>query len=215
MKAFGRTVLTSSDFGTVVEFEHRLTFSPNQLNSVFINNLGQGIYVITNPMHIPYVFSVSRGGRPVAAIEQTMYGMTINKQWRIKKDRVYTRPMSSSPDIHHSRLLNFEIEDAHRFDLSIGNESFASLLLNDREIYSVQFNGTESLNGFDEFIGLQCDRREPSVSQIKIALTANPSAERAIVRDFLAADRAQNGEDDANAMIQRFAQRIGLGCVRH
>lgn len=214
VKVFDRTELSSNDFETVEEFDHRLTFSPDKLHSVFVNFLGQGVYSITNPTNIEYNISITRGGCTVASIVQNLNGLTINNQWRIKGKFVFTRPLNANPDIYRSRSLNFEIGDVNRFDISRENESFASILFNDKEIYSVQFNGSESLDGFDEFIGIQCDRQEPKFEDINKALESNPVTKREIVREFmvefLAADRAEHGECETSTMIQRFAQKIGL-----
>lgn len=166
VRVFGRTELSSTDFETITEFDHRLTFSPDQIHSVFLNFLGQGNYSVSNPNNIPYNFSVTRNGRAVASIAVNLNGLTINNQWRIKGKFVYSRPLNANPKILRSRTLNFEIGDANRFDISHENESFASILMNDKEIYSVQFNGNASLDGFDEFIGIQCDRKEPTIKQV-------------------------------------------------
>lgn len=73
--------LKSADFGVVKRFQRRLTFSPNDIHSIFINSYETGVFVLINPADIDYHFSVTREGEPMASMEYHKSGIIIKKQF--------------------------------------------------------------------------------------------------------------------------------------
>lgn len=144
----------------------------------------------------------------------------INNQWEMSGKWVKNRPLSANPDIRKSRNVNFEIYEVSRIDFRLEEmNEFAALLFNDRELYSVQFNGDDALDGFEEFICREIERRPLSLQRIQSFLNSNQAAKMDIIRDFMvewlqddnAANLVQN--EDPKKIIQRFISMIGLNRI--
>lgn len=167
--------------------------------------------MITNPSQIVYRISISRNERPMAVIDHFPDKLTVNAQWEIIEKRVNNRALVNNPNIRKSRCLNFEIGDGGRIDVRFENMDFASLLFNDRELYSVQFNADQALDGFDAFIDQECQRIPVDNDHVKDFFNKNANLKTEVVRkfimDWMIADAAN---DDPADKIQRFIEDIGL-----
>lgn len=218
VKLYGHFELSSSDFGTVDNVRHRLTFSPDNVHSVFVNGVGENILMFTNNAGIQFEFTISRGNKVMAIIELQPNGIYLNKQWRLTGNVLTNRHLNNTINVQPSRMLNFEIGTAGkgRFDIKFDKMEFAALLFNHRKLYSTRFNGDYAVKRFDDFISRENDRRPLNIFRVKRFLESNREMKLAIVRGFisnwirskLAADGDRSIEP--NAIIEKFIREIGL-----
>lgn len=159
MKGYAPIEISGNDFETVRDFQHRITFSPNRIHSLFLTSDGNGIFRIMNGSNVSYQFSISRDGRVMATIDYKNSVMLINNQWVIENKLVRNNALATSPNIRRSRNLNFEIGNhgIGRMDVRFENMEYVTLFFNDRELYSVTFAGDND-QGMTQFIDQECAR---------------------------------------------------------
>lgn len=93
---------------------------------------------------------------------------------------------------------------------------FAALPFNDRDLYSVHFDGDDALDGFEKYITREIERRPLSLQRIQNILNSNRAAKLEIIREFMVECLQENkttnvGQDeDTKEMIRRFVTMIGL-----
>lgn len=219
VKLYGHFELSSSDFGTVDSVRRRLTFSPDNVHSVFINGLGENILLFTNNAGVQFEFTISRGKNVMAIIELHPHGIYVNKQWRLNENVLTNRHLNDAMNIQPSRILNFEIGTIGkaRFDIKFDKMEFAALLFTHRKLYSSRFNGDYAVKRFDDFISREDDRRPLNISRVKRFLESNREVKLAIVRDFISnwvrTKQAAQGDQliQPDAIIEQFIREIGLG----
>lgn len=140
--------------------------------------------------------SVSRGTRALAVIDYKTQDLIANNQWELKDEWVFNKPMTANPDIRKSRALNFDMGMAQRIDLRFEETPFASLLFNDRDLYSVQFNGEESLQHFDQFVQQEVNQRPLNYGRVQEFLNSHPDTKVEVIQEFvidwLRSERANN-----------------------
>lgn len=217
-RTFTPTQISGNDFGTVENFPHRLTFSPNQMHSIFVNSVGNGEYLIANNSNIAFQFSVSRGNRIMANIDYKSSSMVINNQWEIKEKFLYNHPLTVSPDIRRSPALNFEIgaDRLGRIDIKFDGMNYVTLMFNDRELFVVSFDGDEIFDEFGTFVAQECNRKPLTVNRVNNYLNNNPGVKLEFIRDYMEdwlvsyRNETDNADASAGGMIQRFIDELEL-----
>lgn len=221
VKLYSHFEMSSSDFGTVDNVRRRLTFSPDNVHSVFINGLNENILMFTNNAGVQFEFTISRGNNVMAFIELKPNGVYVNKQWRLTENVLTNRHLNNTINIQQSRILNFEIGTIGkaRFDIKFDKMEFAALLFNHRKLHSFRFNGDYAVKRFDDFISREDDRRPLNISRVNRFLESNREMKLVIVRDFISnwvrSKRTIGGDQliEPDAIIEQFIREIGLGRI--
>lgn len=167
-----------TDIGLIDHFERRLTFSPYNVHPIFINNLGDNVFMFTNNNEIDFEFTVSRENKVMALVEFKRCAIYFNKQWRLKANVLANRFMDAPSDIVPSNILNFEIGTfgSGRFDVKFDKKEFVALLCTHRNLYSVRFNGDYAIKRFRDYIDREDERRPLDIVRVKKFLEINRDA---------------------------------------
>lgn len=214
IKPYSLIAISGSDLGVKENIKRRITFSPDDIHSLFIDNNGEDL-IISNNSDVNFEFTISRGNRTMAIVEyKPSIGLVVNSQWRIKNNLVRNRVAPEFPEIQKSRILNFEIDviGTGRVDLKHDREEYAALLFDHRKLYSVRFNGDYAIKHFDLFIERERDRRPLNIDQVKEYLNNNPQMKLGMIRSFIIdwVRSIRNHEVDPEGIIRNFISGIGL-----
>lgn len=215
VKMYGNYSLTGIDFGTIHNVNHRLTFSPNNVNPVHINCVGEKTLVFTNNANINFEFSISRGNVPMALVEYNQNGIVVNKRWRITGDEMVNRELDVVPINQPSRVLNFEIGATGngRFDVKYDKKDYVALFFDHRKMYMARFNGDYAQKHFEEFISRESERRPLDIVRINQYLSFRNEMKFRIIRKFIVDWLKSNNADqafDSDAMVRRFLSSLSL-----
>lgn len=213
---YGNYSLSGIDFRTIQNVNHRLTFSPNDINAIHINRVGGRTLAFTNNANVNFEFTITRDKVPMALVEyDKKNGIIVNKQWRLTTDEMVNRESDFEPIKQPSRVLNFEIGAVGngRFDIKYDKKDYVALFFNHRKMYMARFNGDFAQKHFEEFISRECERRPLDIVRINQYLNFRNDSKVRIIRKFIIDWLKSNSADQefsSDAMVRRFLAELGL-----
>lgn len=216
MKLYGKYSLSGTDFGTIQNVNHRLTFSPNEINPVHINCFGENTLTFANNTNVDFEFTITRENIPMALVQyDKRNGIVVNKRWRITEDEMMNRESDITPINQPSRILNFEIGAIGngRFDVKHDKKEFVALFFDNRKMYMARFNGDYAQQHFNEFISRECECRPLDIVRIQQYLGFRNAFKLRIIRQFVIDWLKSNNSGEefgSNAMVRRFLAELGL-----
>lgn len=216
MKLYGDYSLSGTDFGTIKNVNRRLTFSPNDINPVYINSVGENTLAFTNNANVDFEFTITRNNVPMALVEYDQKnGIVVNKRWRIAVDELVNRDSEFGPINKPSRVLNFEIGAIGngRFDVKYDKKEYVALFFDHRKMYMARFNGDYAQQHFEEFISREYERRPLDNVRINKYLNFRNDIKLRIIRKFIVDWLKSNSADQefsSDAMVRRFLVGLGL-----
>lgn len=150
VKPYSDYIVSGEDFQSVSSKKmRRIVFSPNNTNSIIVNELRDGCLLITNERRIPFQFSISSEAKTLATVDysRTESALFINSNWKLNSKGVFNQNENSDEELNSSPQLNFDfkLNGIGRIDLKIDESGFAACIFSNSELLFVRMNGNYSV----------------------------------------------------------------------
>lgn len=182
LQTYGAFSVSGKDFPTVISGnEHRLTFSPDNVHSITLNFLRNGLLLFNNPTKTKFDFTIARNKRSMVLVKFRFNNegqLFLNNNFRISKEGVSNREIHENPNTMASNVLHLNFTDEvsafGRADLKVDESGFAACIFTDIQLLFVRMNGNHAVPRINEFVQREVIRAPPSRESVESYIRANP-----------------------------------------